>query len=152
MLTTPDMVDEGLWVGPAPRTDGDFRRLAALGVQEVLSLQPEEEARAIGVPPEDAARMAATHGLALHRVPIRDFDVRSMASGVPGAVRLLRDLRARGRQVYVHCNAGINRAPTVAAGYLALAHDLTGAQACEWITAAHPCAPDRHVVGTIAGR
>jgi len=147
-----DLVDEGLWVGRAPRTAADFARLAREGVQDILSLQTEDESRAMGVPPETALALASANGMSLRRVPIRDFDVRSMASEVPKAVRLLADLRARGRAVFVHCAVGINRSPTVAAAYLARAHDLSGQQACEWLVAVRRCAPDRHVVGTLAGR
>ena len=152
MEWSPDWIDDGLWVGSAPRRDADYAHLAALGIQDVLTLQTESEARLGGIPHEEALAMAARHGLVLLRIPIRDFDVRSMAAVVPEAVRVLRDLRERGRAVYVHCAVGINRSPTVAAGYLALAHGLSGEQACNWVMAIRPCAPDRHVVGTIARR
>lgn len=151
MRWTIDWIDDGVWVGPAPRHEADYAHLAGLGVQDVLSLQTEAEARMSGIPHEEALGMASRHGLALARVPIRDFDARSMAAVVPEAVRMLRDLRGRGRSAFVHCAAGINRAPTVVAGYLALAHGLSGEQACNWVTTLHFCAPDRHVVGTLAG-
>ena len=151
MKWTLDWIDDGLWVGPAPRREADYAHLAGLGIQAVLSLQTETEARMCGIPHEEALEMASRHGLALLRVPIRDFDVRSMAAVVPEAVRVLRDLRGRGRSVFVHCAVGINRSPTVVAGYLALTHHLSGEEACTWVTGLHPSAPDRHVVGTIAG-
>lgn len=151
MERTLDWIDDGLWVGPAPRSEADYAHLAGLGIQDVLSLQTETEARLCGIPHEDALKMASRHGLTLVRVPIRDFDVRSMAAAVPEAVRVLRDLRGRDRSVFVHCAVGINRSPTVVAGYLALTYRLSGAQACNRVMALHTCAPDRHVVGTIAG-
>ncbi len=152
MELTIDMIDDGVWVGPAPRREADYCELARLGIQDILTLQTEDEARACGIPPDEAATMASSNGLSLVRVPIRDFDPRSMSSNVPTAVRTLQDLRQRGRVVYVHCHVGINRAPTVVAAYLALTHQIGGAQACGWLLAIHPSAPDQHVVGTIAGR
>lgn len=147
-----DRIDDGVWVGPAPLTPGDYQGLAQLGIQEVLCLQTESESMALGVDPVDAVRMARNAGLGFQRVAIRDYDVRSMAAEVPSAVRKLLYLLQQDRVVYVHCAAGINRAPTVVAGALALRHSLTGEQACSWVVALHPSAPDRHVVGSIAGR
>lgn len=37
---------------------------------------------------------------------------------LPEAVRLLHVLTARGKRVYVHCTAGINRATLTVVGYL----------------------------------
>lgn len=48
----------------------------------------------------------------------RDFDPHSLRSTLPGAVRALhRELEA-GRRVYVHCTAGLGRAPAVCIAYL----------------------------------
>jgi len=142
LIGPPDAIEDGLWVGPEPRTPEAFRMLADLGVQDILSLLPEEESRASGVHPTVAFRIASGLGMAHHRCPIDDFSSRSMRSKLPEAVELLTSLRERGRRVYVHCAVGQNRSPTVVAAYLKATRNLDGNSACEEVMRLHPCRPD----------
>ena len=65
-----DLIEDGLWLGPAPTAPEDYAALAGLGITDVLTLQPEEEAQQAGVHPSVAFRIAARHGMVIHRVPI----------------------------------------------------------------------------------
>lgn len=139
---TPSLVEEGLWVGRAPRSLEEYGLLAGLGVQDVLTLQTEEEARDGGLLPVVARRVAASRGMGLHRVPIVDLNPASLRARVVEAVAVLASLRRGGRRVYVHCAAGLNRSPTVVAGWLAVSRGLDAHAACTEIRRAHPCVPD----------
>jgi len=148
----PDAVDDGLWVGPAPRTAEDFVLLRGVGVTDVVTLQTEDEARGTGLQPSVAFRLATVHGMVLHRRGIEDFSHRNLAAGLADAVGLVTRLRGAGKRVYVHCAAGLNRSPTVVAGVLAVGKGLSAEQAAETVRAAHPSNPDVKALKSAFGR
>ena len=148
----PDPIGEGLWVGRAPRSVDEFGVLADLGVQDVLTLQTEEETRDGGLLPLVARRVAEAHGMSLHRVPIADLSPVALRDRVAEAVTVLASLRHRDRRVYVHCALGLNRSPTVVAGWLALSQALDAAEACETVRALHRSLPDEEAVREVLRR
>lgn len=98
-------VTEQLYVGPQFNWRGK-RRLEAAGITAVVNLRTEFD---------DAA-----HGLAFPRycyLPTVDDDSPSSAHFQQG-VEFIRAVVEEGGKVYVHCKAGIGRAPTLAAAYL----------------------------------
>jgi atypical dual specificity phosphatase len=147
----PDPIVDGVWVGREPRSPEEFALLRALGVTDVLTLIPEEEALDGGIHPQVAFRAAMANGMALHRVGIRDFDHRSMVAGLPRAIATLADLAGRGRRVYVHCAAGMNRSPTVVAAWLARRDGLTAMEAAARVRSLHPCVPDDEALRKVIG-
>ncbi len=146
----PDLVAEGLWVSRAPRGPEDYALIRGLGVEDVLTLQTEDEARSVGLRPDVSFRLAMAHGLREHRLGIEDFSHRDLVERAPEAARLVATLRARGRSVLVHCAAGLNRSPTVAAAYLAWTRGLDAREACARVVEAHPSHPDPDVVARVA--
>lgn len=61
---------------------------------------------------------AAALGIHHVQVPMRDFDRGSQAQMLPQAAIAIAVQLRLGRRVYVHCTAGINRAPLSIIGYL----------------------------------
>jgi atypical dual specificity phosphatase len=110
------LIQPNLWVGPTPRTDGDFNHLQSLKITAVLSLQNEDDRDYGGVGSERAA--AARAGLVFENVPVKDFNNTELQLRLPDCVRALEGLLHQGHSVYVHCHAGITRSPTVIAAYL----------------------------------
>ena len=141
-----DEVCEGLRVGPAPVSPEEFELLHLLGVTDILSLQPEDEAANNGLQPTVAFRLAAAHGMVLHRIEIEDFARRELIRRLLDAVDLIERLRARGRQVYVHCALGLNRSPTVCAAFLAKEHNVTPEEAVDEVRKNHPSKPDLRAI------
>ena len=138
----PSHVHEGLWLGSCPRSPEDFEVLAGLGVTDVVSLIPPDEAGVTGLQPTVAFRLAVASGLKLHSGAIRDFSHRELAARLPVAVAALSDLLGAGRVVYLHCAHGFNRSPTVAAAWLATARAVDAVVACAQLQALRQCAPD----------
>ena len=70
-------------------------------------------------PPPPQERCAARGDVAHVRHRIRDFDPFSLRMELPGAVAALaRSAQAQGGTAYVHCTAGLGRAPATALAYM----------------------------------
>jgi atypical dual specificity phosphatase len=110
-------IDDRLRVGGYPQDPADVLALRDLGVTAVLNLQSDADlkARAIHWPGMWAEMLRA--GLAIERVPIADMDKHDLLHRLDAAVAALDALLSDGHSVYLHCNVGINRSPTVGIAY-----------------------------------
>ena len=118
-------------VGSCPQNPEDVARLAAeAGVTHILQLQQGADLEYFGIDGEEIRRAAAAEGIRHLRVPIVDFDPFSLRDRLPDAVAVLDSaLRSRcgdGRDpvVYVHCTAGLGRAPAVALAHACWCRDF----------------------------
>lgn len=116
-----DEISADLVVGSCPMAPDDLRRIRAeTGVSALLSLQHDECLAYWGIDYAAMCRTGVALGLQMARCPIRDFDVADMRRRLPSAIALLANLRAQKLRIYVHCTAGLGRAPLVVLGYLIL--------------------------------
>jgi len=136
-----------LLVGTQPLHGDDVATLASEhGVTHVVCLQQDKDAREWGVDLGAVAAAAASLGLAHHRAPATDFDPADLRRALPSAVRAIERGVAAGGRVYVHCTAGLGRAPAAAVAYLfwfgGEAHGThTLDDAHRHVTAVRPCGP-----------
>lgn len=125
-------VAPGVIVGTQPRGRREVDRLIEeTGATAILNLQEDKDAEHWGVDLGRVVRHAESRGLMHLRAPARDFDGDSLRGILPRAAALLqRELLAAaavpvpssssdgaaagGGRVYVHCTAGLGRAPAVA--------------------------------------
>jgi protein tyrosine phosphatase (PTP) superfamily phosphohydrolase (DUF442 family) len=117
-------IDDLLYVG------GQFRRdqwpaMHMLGVRAVLSMQAENEDEFVSPLPARALR-----------IPVIDFQPPSIEQ-LHQACAFIREAHAEGLPVFVHCHAGVGRAPLTAGAYL-VSQGATAAQAIERIRRARP--------------
>lgn len=147
-----DLVAPGLFVGRAPTSLNHFQAIRDRGVKALLSLQTEAEAAQHGLLPDVAVRAASSLGMTLDRVPIPDLDPMALKRLVGAAVMRLDDLLQRHHQVYLHCAAGLNRSPTVAAAWIAWRQSLDALSACALVRQAHSSAPDVEAVRDFLAR
>ncbi len=131
-----------LFVGTCPRTPVDVDRLTSgAHITAVLNLQTDEDFI------DQRLDWDAVHGqyqardLVIARWPIRDFDPRDLRERLGGAVEQLHALLGVGHRVYVHCTAGMGRAPGVAIAYLSWIRGWDLEQAYRFVTEQRPCAP-----------
>eukprot|EP01025_Chloroclados_australasicus_P016688 TRINITY_DN1845_c1_g1_i1.p1 TRINITY_DN1845_c1_g1~~TRINITY_DN1845_c1_g1_i1.p1 ORF type:complete len:457 (-),score=47.06 TRINITY_DN1845_c1_g1_i1:414-1712(-) len=124
---------EDVAVGSCPRTTSDINRiLKEAGCNAVLSLQCDDCLKALQIDFEELRNHGIQQQIPIVRIPMRDFDRNDQTLMLPEAVRMLALLLACGYKVYIHCTAGINRAPTTVIAYLTFvqgwsyqdAHDL----------------------------
>jgi atypical dual specificity phosphatase len=132
-------VVSGLVIGTCPMRPGDIATLArGARISALLSLQHDDCLAWWNIDYRTLCGVAHQQGLAMARVPIRDFDVADMRRHLAEAVSQLAGLRAQGHRVYVHCTAGLGRAPLTVLAYLVLVEGRTPEAAIGLIQAARP--------------
>jgi protein-tyrosine phosphatase len=107
----------------------------------VVSLQDDADLMCKGLTLEELERAYERHGVVFHRVPVPDGSAQVLPARLDQIVALLGRLTAHGHRVYLHCNAGMNRAPTVAIAYLHAVHGWNLSAACEFVKARRHCVP-----------
>ena len=81
-------------------------------------------------------------------VLIADGDNAMLLAQIDQAVAILDQAVRSGHRVYVHCNAGMNRAPTVAIAYLHVHRHLSLAEARDLLKRRRACVPYMTVLET----
>lgn len=134
-------VAEHLAIGeyPTPEDAAWLRDVAAISA--VVCLQDDVDLDRKGLSASELARTYAAHGIGFHHAPVADGDIAGLRARLDETVRLIADLLARGERVYLHCNAGLNRAPTVAIAYLHVHHGQTLEAACHLVKSHRACVP-----------
>lgn len=119
-----------LLVGEYP-TLGDVPWLKEdLAVTAVLSLQDESDLLSKAI---DVGQLAVCYrdaNIVFERIGISDCDIEDLRARLPITIERLATMLTASHRVYLHCNAGMNRAPTIAIGYLhrAVGMSLEGAR------------------------
>lgn len=110
-------VTPALYVGPQHRANGK-RALTQAGIAYILNMRSEFDDAAhnltLDAPPDGSpadARASYCH------LPTPDDEAPSMAHLAQG-IAFIESAIDSGGKVYIHCSAGVGRAPTMAAAYL----------------------------------
>ena len=80
-------------------------------------------------------------GLRFERMPVPDCDTDFLTARVDAIVAALHGCLAQGDHVYLHCNAGMNRAPSIAVAYLHVHRAMPLASARDFVKARRACVP-----------
>jgi protein-tyrosine phosphatase len=122
------------------------------GVTAVLSLQDDADLASKDLALAVLERAYTTAGLRFHRVPVPDGATDVLDARLPAIVALLGEWLRGGERVYLHCNAGMNRAPTAAIAYLHVHGDLPLHAARDFVKKRRPCVPYMRVLEARYGR
>jgi hypothetical protein len=110
-------------------------------VSAVISLQDDLDLDRKGVR-LSALRRAYEHAaIAFARYPVADGDAVGLRAVLDAVVTDLHQRLAAGERVYLHCNAGLNRAPTVAVAYLHRHQGMSLDDACAAVKSRRACVP-----------
>ncbi len=140
------VLDGRLLVGEYPTpADASWLR-AEHGVDTVLCLQDDADLASKNLRLADLAAAYADAGVAFHHVPIIDGDSEHLAARLPRILELIAGALAAGGCVYLHCNAGFNRAPTVAIAFLRAHHGLSDEDAWQHVKQRRACVPYRRAL------
>lgn len=135
------VIRPGLLVGEYPTPEDAAWLRDEHGVTVVVSLQDDADLASKGLRLPALERAYREHSVAFHRIPVPDGDDRNLAVRLREIVALVAWLIQSGGRVYLHCNAGLNRAPTVAIAYLHLHEGLPLAGARDEVKRLRHCVP-----------
>ena len=137
-----------LFVGSYPGSPEDIDRLQNdFGVTAVLNVQTDEDMTCWGVNWGGLESHYRTTGVEGRRGPVRDFDPEDLRRNLPKCVEVLDELLHQGHAVYVHCNMGINRSPTIVIAYLHWVQGWELVKATDHVMECRPCDPYVDAIG-----
>ncbi|KAG1655815.1 hypothetical protein FOA52_008378 [Chlamydomonas sp. UWO 241] len=140
-----DRVLPDLIVGSCLQTAADVDRLAEEeGVTTVFCLQEDSDLEYFGIDMAAIKARCKERGDIRHvRFRIADFNPFDLRGKLPKAVTRLAKAHdpAAGGSVYIHCTAGLGRAPAAAVAYMAWVRGMQVDEALAMTKAARACAP-----------
>ncbi len=145
------VIRPALLVGEYPLPEDAAWLAEEHGVTAVVSLQDDADLAGKGLELRALERAYRTHGLAFHRIPVPDGDDRNLAARLGEIVTTISRVVDEGGRVYLHCNAGLNRAPTAAIAYLHVRERLPLAAARDEVKQRRHCVPYMRALETYFG-
>jgi protein-tyrosine phosphatase len=141
ILDCNEMMPDRLWVGSFVRLE-EVSRLRQMGITAVISLQSDHDISKYKIPLKKLLKACSEAEIEYRRIPTVDFDQDALLDNLPKAIIELEDaLAPRWAKAYVHCTAGINRGPTLAAAYFIKIWGLSAQEAYDYVTARRHCSP-----------
>jgi protein-tyrosine phosphatase len=141
---TPD-----LFVGTCPRTAIDLNQISSMGATGIVSLQTDDDFRKWDVDFPTLEKSSYEINLPIARHPITDFDDDDLEARLLSAVDTVYRMIAVGHRIYLHCTAGQERAPSVAAAYLCKHKNMTVEQAVTKLKSERECSPKKAVIKAV---
>jgi len=145
------VLDDQLLVGEYPTPDDAVWLRDEHGIGTVLNLQDDADLASKNLVLADLMRAYADAGLAFHHVPVADGDAEHLAACLAEILAVLDAALESGSRVYVHCNGGFNRAPTVAIAFLRAHRGLSQEDAWAHVKQRRACAPYRRALTLFFG-
>ena len=142
-----------LLFGPHPRSARDIDLLAQKeGVTAVLNLQTDEDITSLALDWDAIVSHYKQADIQLQRIPIHDFNPESLQEHLPAAVEQLARLLQEGHTVFVHCNAGAGRSPSIIVAYLHWVHGWELFDADAFVQSRRLCSPDLDAIRAATDR
>jgi len=135
------VISNELLVGEYPRHDDIGWLKETYNIAGVHNLQDDDDLRLNGL---DSALLSVEYdaqGIDYVRTPIQDGSADAMAERLEAALHDLRGLVDSSGRVYVHCNAGMNRAPTLAIAFLRAYRQMSLDEAMRLVKKQRACGP-----------
>lgn len=136
-----DVVHPGLLVGEYPNLADVAWLRDTHGVGAVVCLQDDADLASKRLRLAELRAAYRDAGIVFDHVPVPDGDPELLAERLPIIVEVVHAHLAAGTTVYLHCNAGMNRAPTAAIAYLHRHGGLGLAAAVEAVKQRRSCVP-----------
>ncbi len=131
-------IEADIFIGSGPQTSVDVSRLTQMKINAVVSLQSNSDFKTHKIDWDKLYRNYLHNKIVVHRFPIIDFDEADLGNRLAQPVKALNKLLINNHRVYVHCNAGICRAPATVLGYLCHYRGMTIEQGIEYIRKNRP--------------
>ncbi|KAL3653404.1 Phosphoglucan phosphatase lsf2, chloroplastic [Castilleja foliolosa] len=142
------VITENLIVGSQPQKIEDIDHLKEeQNVGYILNLQQDRDVEYWGIDLKSIINKCKEIGIRHMRRPAKDFDPDSLRNGLPKAVSSLEWAISEGNgRIYVHCTAGLGRAPAVAIAYMFWFCNMNLSTAYDTLTSKRPCGPNRRAI------
>ncbi|MGH7893825.1 MAG: dual specificity protein phosphatase family protein [Candidatus Binatia bacterium] len=136
-----DAILPRLYVGEYPNVADVAWLHDTHGITAVVCLQDDADLASKRLRLVDLRAAYAAAGVTLDHLPVPDGDAEFLADRLPAIVARVRAHLDAGAVVYLHCNGGLNRAPTAAIAYVHVHHGLSLAAASEFVKQRRGCIP-----------
>ncbi len=130
-----------LLVGEYPRCEDIPWLREEHGVTAVVNLQDTEDLQLKAIDLTELRHAYREHGIDFHHLPVPDYDAEQLGRQLAAIVTRLTELEAAGHVIYLHCNAGMNRAPTAAIAFLHQTRGWSLKRARDHVKARRSCGP-----------
>ena len=120
-----------------------------MAVTGIVSLQTDDDFRKWDINFAELEKASYEINLPIARHPIIDFDNEDLKLRIHSAADTLYRMIAVGHKLYLHCTAGQERAPSVAAAYLCKYKDMTVEQAISLVKSERECSPKQEILDTV---
>ncbi|XP_073043062.1 phosphoglucan phosphatase LSF2, chloroplastic isoform X1 [Primulina eburnea] len=142
------LITDDVIVGSQPQKAEDIDHLKEeQKVGYILNLQQDGDIEYWGIDLQSIIKRSTKLGIRHMRRPAKDFDPESLRLGLPKAVSLLEWAISEGNgRVYVHCTAGLGRAPAVVIAYMYWFCDMNLNTAYDTLTSKRPCGPKKRAI------
>ncbi|KAJ3680933.1 hypothetical protein LUZ60_015422 [Juncus effusus] len=142
------IIRDNLIVGSQPQKPEDINHLKEeQNVAYILCLQQDSDIEYWGIDLQSILNRCDELGVTHMRTPTRDFDGDSLRRHIPKAVSMLDwAISQKKGRVYVHCTAGLGRAPAVAIAYMFWFCNLDLNKAYKELTSKRPCGPNKTAI------
>ena len=148
-----NIITEQFSVGSYPQNGVDMHRLkSGPGISAILNLQTDVDLAALGIDWSRFEQAYLQQELVCHRWPITDFSADDLIRQLTGAALALDRLIQAGHRVYIHCTAGVGRAPAVAIGYLTWHRNMVLDEAITLVMSRRSCDPNLDALRTVDRR
>ncbi len=131
-------IEQNIFVGSAPQSSVDVTRLSQMKITAVLSLQSDADLHTHRIDWPALQNAYEYQQIHAQRFPIIDFDEIDLGNKLPQPVTCLNQMLTLGHRVYVHCNAGICRAPATVLTYLCHYRDMSLEEGLAYLRKARP--------------
>ncbi|KAL6640562.1 hypothetical protein ACP70R_021685 [Stipagrostis hirtigluma subsp. patula] len=142
------VISDSLIVGSQPQKPEDIDHLKdEENVAYILCLQQDKDIEFWGIDFQAIVSRCKEVGIQHIRRPAVDFDPNSLRSQLPKAVSALEWAISQGKgRVYIHCTAGLGRAPAVAIAYMFWFENMDLNTAYDKLTSIRPCGPSKRAI------
>jgi atypical dual specificity phosphatase len=131
-------IEPEIFLGSTPQTSVDVSRLKQIKITAVLSLQSDSDFVTHRIDWNKLQSAYQYNDISVHRFPIVDFDEKDLGEKLAEPIKALKSLLTVGHRVYVHCNAGVCRAPATVLGYLCYARGMSLERGLDYIRRNRP--------------
>jgi protein-tyrosine phosphatase len=139
IVNVDEILTGRLWVGSCIFPQ-EVSYLADMGISHVLNLQTDADMSERDLSLRELTRAYDERGIELIRRPTPDFSRIELFRNLGNCVAALDGaMQIENSRVYVHCTAGINRAPTVAAAWLMRSGGMPPGEAYRYVDSRRRC-------------